>query len=103
MQKGPGLGIVQAAKQLCRIRMASIGGDVIAGAENCVAMGDGHTAVNLPAIEEHLSNVHARESFRHHSYIAAVCLGTISGFGWRGYLLGLEGLVAHRETNMSDA
>lgn len=57
------------------------------------ALRDAIAAAQVPAIEVHLSNIYTREAFRHHSVIAPIVTGQISGLGWRGYLLALEWLA----------
>jgi 3-dehydroquinate dehydratase-2 len=58
-----------------------------------VAIRDAIAAVGVPTIEIHLSNIHAREEFRHRSLIAPLCAGVITGFGLGSYLLGLDAAV----------
>jgi 3-dehydroquinate dehydratase II len=58
-----------------------------------VALRDAITAISIPVVEVHLSNVDAREEFRHISLISGVCKGKVSGFGWRSYTLALQALA----------
>lgn len=60
-----------------------------------VAIPDAISGVKIPAIEVHLSNVHKREEFRHHSFLSRVCLGVICGFGPVSYLLALRAAAEH--------
>jgi len=58
-----------------------------------VALRDAVTAIGIPVIEVHLSNVYAREEFRQASLLSPVCKGKITGFGWKSYVLGLRALL----------
>lgn len=62
-----------------------------------VALMDAIKGTQMPTIELHLSNVHAREAFRHHSYIGPVAIGVIAGFGAKGYTLAIDALLGHLE------
>ncbi|MBD2312990.1 type II 3-dehydroquinate dehydratase [Desertifilum sp. FACHB-1129] len=63
-----------------------------------VAIRDAIAAVALPTVEVHLSNIYRREEFRHHSYIAPIAIGQISGFGAQSYRLGLQALIEYLKT-----
>lgn len=60
-----------------------------------VALRDAISGIELPVVEAHLSNIHAREPFRNHSYVAGVVVGQVSGFGAASYQMALRGLAAH--------
>ncbi len=62
-----------------------------------IAIRDAVSAVQIPTVEVHLSNIYKREEFRHHSYLASVVIGQITGFGVDSYYLGLQALIVHLE------
>lgn len=64
-----------------------------------VAIRDALTAVNIPVVEVHLSNIYQREDFRHYSHIAPIAIGQISGFGADSYILGLKAIVNYLQSH----
>lgn len=64
-----------------------------------IAIRDAIASINIPTAEIHMTNIYKREEFRHHSYIAPVCIGQISGFGVNSYKLGLKAIVDYLNTN----
>ena len=88
-QEGQLVEWVQQSVQVCDAIVIN----AAAYTHTSIALRDAIAAVGLPAIEIHISNIHAREDFRHRSLIAAVCRGQIAGFGLQSYLLGLEAAV----------
>lgn len=79
--------------QEARGRHAALIVNAAAYTHTSVALLDALLAVDLPVVEVHLSNIHRREAFRHHSYVSQAALGMICGFGPRGYLLALEAVA----------
>ena len=64
-----------------------------------VAIRDAISAVGVPAVEVHITNIYKREEFRHHSFLSAVCVGQIAGFGFNSYKLGLKAVVNYLSDN----
>ena len=88
-------GALVDAIHAARTQQAGIVLNAGAYTHTSVALMDAIASVALPVVEVHLSNIHAREEFRHRSYIAPVALGQICGFGAQGYMLALDALGAH--------
>ena len=78
--------------QECRTTHQGVIINAAAFTHTAVALLDALSLLDTPIIEVHLSNIFARESFRHHSYVSPVAAGVICGFGWRGYTLALEAI-----------
>jgi 3-dehydroquinate dehydratase-2 len=87
-------GVLVDAIQAARANMDGILINPAAYTHTSIALRDAISAVELPTVEVHLSNVHSREDFRKHSFIAPVAIGQISGFGLESYLLGLRAIFS---------
>lgn len=68
-----------------------------------IALRDAVLSAEVPTVEVHLSNIHQREECRHHSFLAAVALGQISGFGSTSYLLGLQAALDHVQSKQASS
>ena len=88
--EGELVGWIQQAKGNCDVIVLN----AAAYTHTSIALRDAISAIGIPTIEIHLSNVHAREEFRHKSLIAPVCRGQISGFGANSYILALDAAVS---------
>jgi 3-dehydroquinate dehydratase-2 len=80
--------------QECRGRAAGIVINPAAYSHTSIAVMDALLAVDLPVVEVHITNIHRREEFRHHSYVSRAAVGVIAGLGVRGYALAIQALAA---------
>ncbi len=88
-------GVLVDAIHSARDRHHGIAINAGAYTHTSIAIRDAISAVQIPTVEIHLSNIHKRETFRHHSYLAPVSIGQISGFGANSYYLGLRALATY--------
>ncbi len=88
-------GVMVDLLHAARGRVAGVVLNAGAYTHTSVALRDAISSTELPVVEVHLSNIHAREAFRHVSHIAPVALGQIAGFGPTSYALALDALAAH--------
>ena len=93
--EGELVGWIQEARE----KVAGVAINAAAYTHTSVALLDALSLLDVPVVEVHLSNVFARDSFRHHSYISSVATGVICGFGSTSYLLALDAVIAILEKN----